>query len=211
MKYIRLVVPPIFVILYAKARSFFVKQKLFDGDSHLFRSAIKGIHLYGEYGCGTSTLWMLENTACNVIAVDTSLEWVKHVREKAVRQNERLNIQHVDLGELGEWGRPIGYRFKSRFQHYTDHMWLQEKTPEVVLVDGRFRVCCFLTSLKFAKPGTKIIFDDYADRVHYHFVEKYIAPLSIKGRQALFIVPDKSSLNLKELEIDIREFRCVFD
>ena len=36
-------------------------------------------------------------------------------------------------------------------------VWLDD----CVLVDGRFRVCCFLTSLKNAEQGTRIIFDDY--------------------------------------------------
>ena len=49
----------------------------------------------------------------------------------------------------------------------------KKKSPKLVIVGGRFRVCYFLTSLKFAEEGTKILFDDYANRPHYHFVEKY--------------------------------------
>ena len=33
--------------------------------------------------------------------------------------------------------------------------------PDLILIDGRFRVCCFLSSLKYGNVGTKILFDDY--------------------------------------------------
>ena len=84
-------------------------------------------------------------------------------------------------------------------------------TPKLVLVDGRFRVCCFLTSLKFAKEGTKIIFDDYIDRPYYHFVEKYLPREMECGRQCLFIVPSKSKIDMNELNKDIDSFRNVMD
>ena len=37
----------------------------------------------------------------------------------------------------------------------------------------------FLQALKFAEEGTKILFDDYTDRPHYHFRE--IRPAVLKN------------------------------
>ena len=90
-------------------------------------------------------------------------------------------------------------------------MWKQKKTPKLVLVDGRFRVCCFLTSLKFAEEGTKIIFDDYTNRPQYHFVEKYVSRFKECGRQSMFVVPSKANIDMDELEKDIVSFRNVMD
>ena len=63
-------------------------------------------------------------------------------------------------------------------------------SPDVVLIDGRFRVACFLYALIHTKPGTVIIFDDYADRPEYHVVEEVISPVEVDQRQAKFVRPN---------------------
>ena len=52
------------------------KNTLFNGDDFLFKKSIEDIKIYGEYGCGQSSTWMLKNTSSLVISVDTSKEWV---------------------------------------------------------------------------------------------------------------------------------------
>jgi hypothetical protein len=108
-------------------------------------------------------------------------------------------------------GRPLGYTRLENFNDYTDWIWMNDKKPNLVLVDGRFRVCCFLTSLIFAEKGTKIFFDDYTNRPHYHFVEKFIKPSETCGRQALFIVPKRGVLDIRGIKEAIVKFRFVFD
>lgn len=126
--------------------------------------------------------------------------------------NFRLNIHHLDLGPVGKWGRPLSYRYYENFNDYTDYLWRQTLKPDLVLIDGRFRVCCMLTCLKYADEGTRIIFDDYINRPYYHeFVEKYVNRHNECGRQCLFIVPPKSSLDICSLNKDIELFRFVMD
>ena len=180
---------------------------LFDGDDTLFKEEVLNASIYGEYGVGESTSWVLNHTACKVIAVDTSLSWVKAVQNI----DNRLNIHYANLGEVGAWGRPKSYTRRNFFPDYTDFIWNQADKPDVVLIDGRFRVCCFLTSLKFAEEGTRIIFDDYINRPHYHVVEQYVPRVRECGRQCLFIVPPKSDMDRIELERDIHSFRNVMD
>lgn len=190
---------------------------LFDGDHELFKEVVSGISLYAEYGSGLSTCWVYKNATCDIYSVDTSEDWVNHVAkslllsEARAHFEERLKIKFVDLGVVGNWGRPLSYMYCDRFADYTNQIWQQQRKPELVLIDGRFRVCCFLTSLKYGLPGTKILFDDYTNRPHYHFIEKYVQRESTCGRQALFIVPDDSDLDLEELEIDISRFRYVME
>ena len=203
-------VPQILIITIRKFR-FNSPNKLFNGDDTLFKDEIKKVDVYGEYGCGKSTKWVLNNTAIDVIAVDTSSEWVGAVKKDNQRNNERLNIHYSNLGDVGGWGYPLSYEKKERFSDYTDYIWRQKNNPQLVLVDGRFRVCCFLTSLKYAEEGTKIIFDDYINRPHYHYIEKYVRRKKQCGRQCLFIVPPKSSLDIDELNRDIELFRLVME
>ncbi len=166
--------PPIFIIVFRRMRHSSPDQ-LFDGDDALFKDEVQKVDVYAEYGCGKSTTWVLKNTTASVISVDTSSEWIDTVREDNSSDGDILDIHHSQLGEVGGWGRPLSYEKSDFFSDYTDYVWSQSNTPKLVLVDGRFRVCCFLTSLKFAKEGTKIIFDDYTNRPHYHFVEKYVS------------------------------------
>lgn len=187
------------------------RNTLFDGDDKLFKELVNSIKVYGEYGCGASTKYILLNTFADVISVDTSKEWVSKVTKETLAYKNRLNLKHLFLGETKHWGYPIDYSRESSFSLYTDYIWQQKKKPELVLVDGRFRVCCFLSSLKFADEGTKIIFDDYVNRPHYHIVEKFLQPLQTYKRQALFIIPEKDSIDLDELDNAISLYRNVMD
>src|SRR5699024_4064786 len=83
------------------------------------------------------------------------------------------------------------YTKMDNFDSYFNWIWKQKEKPDVVLIDGRFRVACFLTSVLYANPNTKIIFDDYTDRTYYHIVETVLPKkdLNFNTRQALFIVP----------------------
>jgi len=75
--------------------------------------------------------------------------------------------------------------------------------PDLVLIDGRFRLACFFHSLLAAAPGTPILFDDYTNRPHYQLVEEFCPISETEGRQALFRVPaelDREAIG-KELEM----------
>ncbi|OUX44905.1 MAG: hypothetical protein CBE21_00140 [Proteobacteria bacterium TMED261] len=210
IKILKTCVPPVLIVAIRRLSSIFT-NKLFDGDDILFRDEVTKVDVYGEYGCGKSTKWVLNNTVADVIAVDTASEWVGAVKNDNQSNNNRLNIHHSNLGDVGGWGYPLSYEKIGSFSDYTDYIWKQKKTPKLVLVDGRFRVCCFLTSLKFAKEGTKILFDDYTSRPHYHFVEKYVSRFKEYRRQCMFVVPSKAEIDMVELEKDIVSFRNVFD
>ena len=185
-----------------------INSILFDGHDALFKKVLAASKVYGEYGCGQSTLWVLENTDCPVIAVDTSKDWVDRVLSKASRE---CDLKHVDLGPVGGWGRPTGYSKKDDFHLYTDYLWKSDKNIDTVLIDGRFRVCCFLTTIKYSKEGTSIIFDDYTNRHYYHEVEKYVKREDSHGRQCLFITPPKEKLDMESLDSDILKYRNVMD
>ena len=99
-------------------------------------------------------------------------------------------LLHCDFGQVGPWGFPAGVdRFRG-FHQYACAPWDAAQTgghtPDLVLVDGRFRVACFLYSLVCARPGTVILFDDYADRPQYHVVEEFCLPIARAGRLARF-------------------------
>jgi hypothetical protein len=167
------------------------QTRLFDGDDHMFQREIQSCQVYGEYGCGASTVWVAHHTKARIMAVDSSAEWIAKVALETEIFRERLRIEEVDLGKIAAWGYPTTYRHRSRFHDYVVSPWRHGVKPDLVLIDGRFRVASFLHSLLTAEPGTRLIFDDYNNRPHYHLVEEFCPVKEREGRQALFLVPDQ--------------------
>ena len=186
-------------------------KTLFDGDDSLFKDVLKTSKIFGEYGCGSSTEWVLKNTNANILSVDSSRNWVDKISSGNAAYNKRIKLKHIDLGEVENWGRPISYEKSCNFINYFNWIWNQDILPDTVLIDGRFRVCCFLTSIKYGKENTKIIFDDYNNRPYYHVVEKFVKKEQTCGRQALFIVKNKNDINIDLLNIEINNFHYVMD
>lgn len=180
-------------------------ERLFDGDDALFKDAIQTALVYGEYGVGASTIWVARNYDIPMISVDSSSEWLDLVRKK-IPQN-KWTAKHVDVGPLADWGTPQTHSLRANYKYYPRALWQSKVDPDLVLVDGRFRVACFLTCLLEAKPGTKIIFDDYVDRPNYHLVEEFCQPCRRSVRQVLFVVPEV--LDFGQIEKTRDEFIMV--
>jgi len=185
------------------------QARLFDGDDHLFRREILSCQVYGEYGCGASTVWVAHHTNAKIVSVDSSAEWIAKVELETESYREKLHIDRVDLGEIAAWGYPTTYRYRSRFHDYVASPWRHGVKPDLVLIDGRFRVACFLHSLLTAEPGTRLIFDDYNNRPHYHLVEEFCPVKEREGRQALFLVPDQ--LDRSAIVVEAEHFLYVRD
>lgn len=211
-KVFQFMIPPVVFAVMAKLSERFERpDKLFDGEDKLFKSQALRASVYGEYGCGKSTVWMGEHTDCVIISVDTDKNWANRISELLGKRTEYSEVSWVDVGEVGRWGYPLSYDSADNFNQYICGVWSKVYKPDLVLIDGRFRVCCFLTSLKYGKKGTRILFDDYVNRRQYHFVENYLEVAKIYGRQALFVIPEKETLDLSHLERDIERFKYVLD
>ena len=174
-------------------------QLLFDGDDKLFKDLIKNVDTYFEYGCGKSTEYVYKYSNCNIYSVDTDQDWVKKIQQLTNGEKEkRLTIDWIDVGNVENWGYPITYAKRKYFFNYANNFYKKNCKPDLVLIDGRFRIFCFLTTLKKAPSGTKIIFDDYTNRPLYHIAEEFSPVLEKCGRQALFEVNSKAKNNINE-------------
>ncbi len=179
---------------------------LFDGNDALFRAAVADARIYGEYGLGASTLWIDQNTDAQIIGVETSASWLEQVTARLTRPDH--DIRHINVGPVAKWGLPRSYRKRRNFIHYVEGIW-KNASPEVVLIDGRFRVACFLTCLLRARPGCVVVFDDYVDRKTYHVVEEVLTPEAVNTRQAVFIVPE--TLDMTAVKAMRDQFVMVMD
>ena len=210
---IRSVVPPIIWSGASQLKRFVRskgKDELFDGRGGLFKKHISTVKNYAEYGCGKSTLWLAENCpSCYVVSVESDRTWADQVAEKV--KGSKVLVGYVNLGVIGGWGRPLTYKYRKDFFKYIDYPWGEGQQFDLVLIDGRFRVACFLCALLKAKVGTKIIFDDYVGRDHYSIVEDFVVPEEVEGRQALFVVPEEKALDKEKIAADLEKFIYVMD
>jgi len=182
---------------------------LFDGDDELFKEVVLGASRYAEYGCGKSTVWVAKNTSAEIRAVDTSAEWIANVEREISGRSAQFT--HIDCGEIGNWGRPKTYAKRTSFGAYARSFFDEGFEPDVVLIDGRFRVCCFLTALARSPSGTVLLFDDYARRPHYHLVEEFVPVKAKCGRQFLFEAPSLNETARAEILRTAEKFEYVID
>ena len=153
---------------------------------------------------------MLRNTEAQIISVETDPVWAEKVKTAAPAEN-RLSMQLIDVGAVGAWGRPLDYSKRGNFSAYAEALWQNGTVPDVILIDGRFRVFCFLTCLLRAPAGTVVIFDDYIERPYYHIVEEFAAVSRRNERQAIFTLPGPEQINRDRVTETRGKFEFVRD
>jgi hypothetical protein len=163
---------------------------------------LDGATCYLEYGSGGTTLLASRLGVPQLYSVESDPSWVSAVehRLKALAPAGRHVLLHADVGPVDSWGFPKTLPLGTAAGDYALGVWSRLEadgaSPEVVLIDGRFRVACFLACLLHARPGTRIVFDDYLDRCYYQVAETVVAPRSFHDRAAEFVVPERMSRDL---------------
>lgn len=147
-----------------------------------------------EYGSGGSTLLASQMSGKRVFSVESDRAWAVQVESMVVGGGPRspVTVQYVDIGPTGAWGRPLGPECWKSFCQYPLSIWQKPyfRHPDVVLIDGRFRVACFATVLLCATRPVTVLFDDYVTRPSYQVVERFVEQPEYVGRMGVFnVVP----------------------
>lgn len=149
-----------------------------------------------EYGSGGSTVMASELSGKTIFSVESDPVWCKKMEayfEQAGAASE-VNMHFANIGPVGKWGRPINDKHWAKFHRYPNSVWDREdfRAPDVVLVDGRFRVGCVLATLLRTEKPVTLLFDDYVGRESYRRVERFVKPVDLKGRMARFDISPTS-------------------
>lgn len=168
----------------------------FDDDSTVyFRERLKSARNYLEYGSGGSTI-LANRLVHTLVSVESDGNFLSEVRRKLAEEGHHsmVKLLHVNIGLTLEWGMPVftkpTRRRVRRWEDYPTAPWRYFRSigqqPDLILVDGRFRVACVLESLLSLSPSSnaEILLDDYAGRPHYSVVEQF-ADLQMVGRMAI--------------------------
>ena len=160
------------------------------------REMLKTSNCYLEYGSGATTVMAGSMGVCHVISTESDPNWLAAVGHKLrlLGSPTQVELIHVDIGPTGNWGFPTSEANWRGYPKYPvagwKHCLFYGLTPDIVLIDGRFRVGCFLASLVFGAAGARILFDDYFDRPYYHTVEQFLRPAARHDRAAEFVIAD---------------------
>jgi hypothetical protein len=118
------------------------------------------------------------------------------------------HLLHADIGLTGPWGIPFpagkpSLQRLNKWKAYPKTPWAvinhQNNHPDLVLIDGRFRVATALTCCIHMRgcSTAQIVVDDYADRPSYHVIEKHAKLVRMLDRMVVFEPShgDQSKLN----------------
>lgn len=163
-----------------------------------------------EYGAGGSTILAAARGVNHIYSVESDQAFFQDIERQISEINTKSKFYpvYVNIGKTGKFGYPEDKSKVKAWPNYPTQPWelLSEKghTPDLILVDGRFRVACFLASLLSCQAGTYLMFDDYYDRPHYHVAEKYAKVVRKAGRLAIFML--ENSFNCSSAAFDLAKY-----
>mgnify|MGYP001247860145 CR=1 FL=1 len=173
-----------------------------DITNKFIRNKMNNCNFYLEFGSGNSTLYF-QNLKKNFISIETDRNFYFYLSKMILNKE---NYQFCDLGVVKYYSRPFTNKkkFKLIFKNYEATFLKLESSeifPDLILVDGRFRVltCLMLyrTLLKKKLPFNLII-DDYNNRPYYKVLENFFT-FEIVGRVAFANKLIVNNKNLDEL------------
>jgi hypothetical protein len=159
----------------------------------LFEVEIKRASRYLEFGSGGSTV-LAGELGIPTVSVENDRYYGQAVR-RALSANANVTMLIPNLGLNGPWGTPLRPSVEKGRTYVSAPFNGSPEFPDLILVDGRYRVAAALEAARQANRGAhraKLIFDDYVNRSHYHIVEYFLGKPETYGRSALFQIGDQA-------------------
>lgn len=155
-----------------------------------FRLELARASSYLEYGSGGSTL-MADAAGIPALSVESDSFYAEKVR-RMLKPGTHLQLAVPTMGLTQHWGMPVFNAKRKGYPYVTAPFDLMDGWfPDLVLVDGRYRVACVLEVARRAKiagASATVILDDYSGRNHYHCIERHLSAPTLVGRSAIFHV-----------------------
>ena len=118
-----------------------------------FAAELGEARCYFELGMGGSTLMAARSGVEQIVSLDSDNTWIEAVRAHPDITprcaNGSMSLLYADVGPVADWGRPADRSAVRQWSRYISTGWAEwarrETLPDLVLVDGRFRVACCLS------------------------------------------------------------------
>jgi hypothetical protein len=157
----------------------------------LYKFFDKATHIW-EYGSGGSTYQACMRPSVKTVhTIESDGGWAEKVRVAVhdAGHGNKLVLKHVDIcsrpNHLGLPGAACTFGQAVAYPRALNDCGVK---PDLVVVDGRFRVACALHAWNAMDESAVLLIDDYPGRTQYHMLEKHFAkiPGDCDGRLVAF-------------------------
>ena len=173
-----------------------------------FKKCLKKSKFYLEYGSGASTFFAKKNKK-KFISLEADKSFYSFLK-KNIKQ-----IKYLDIGPTKYFSIPIlpTYMIRKKINYYSNYLTniynSQGVIPDLILIDGRFRILTTLKIIRFLKKKKAqniiIIIDDYLKRRHYKNIENIVTVHQV-GRFGIIKYNPRIIINNKKLDSLINKF-----
>jgi hypothetical protein len=152
-----------------------------------------------EYGSGGSTVFAARHCSAPIVSIESDAAWAEGLRDglsRAGLMRSGIDIRHANIGKTKEWGMPASHNEWRRYWAYPMGFWQDAARidPDLVLIDGRFRLGCFLATILNTRRAVTVLWDDYVGRENamYSMAETWFPIAETRGRMVRFDVHPRS-------------------
>lgn len=167
-----------------------IRPVMTPAETQLLCQVAAGANSAVEFGCGGSTLLLLQELGGSLVSVESDPHWLSRLSGEPAcveaAASGRWRGLHADLGAVGNWGWPRDPRRFADGPIYWNAPWMLCPAPDFVLVDGRFRVACALAALTRLAPGGVVALHDFWGREHYRPLLEFADLTGTAASLALF-------------------------
>ena len=177
-----------------------------------FKKCLKSSKFYLEYGSGASTFFAKKNKK-KFISLEADKSFYSFLKRN-IKQ-----IKYLDIGPTKYFSIPLlpVCIIKKKINYYSNYITniynSQGVIPDLILIDGRFRILTTLKIIRFLKKkkakNITIIIDDYLVREHYKNIENIIT-VQLVGRFGIIKYNPRIIINNKKLDLLINNFLYDF-
>ena len=165
----------------------------------MFKQYVANATNYSEFGSGGSTVYI---DGCvnikEIVSIESNEEFARNVSLKC----SRTHVRHIHIGPAHFWGHPSDASTISRWPSYSQ---ADIGTPDLVLVDGRFRVACIL-QVCLNHPNSILMVHDFWNRLEYGCVLPFLDVIDRVDTLLVARVKDlNDSVKIQELYEEYKE------
>lgn len=172
----------------------------------LFSAFLGQSAAYFEFGMGGSTCLAAKLVKERIHAIDSHSLWVEKVGQEIGTSEKDIQIRTVNIGPTGAWGTPIGRTHENLFSDYSLSITRSGFGDyDLCLVDGRFRVACFLQAISVLRADAVVGIHDYTSRPYYHVVEEFARPIAGVNELKMFV--RRPEVDQKALAAALEQYR----
>jgi len=176
----------------------------FDDDTReWFETRLRKAKFYLEFGAGGSTV-LAAKLGIPTISVEGDPYYAKAVR-RAIAKDAPVTFLTPRLGLTTGWSRPLRpSRAKAKRYISSPFDKLQDRFPDLILVDGRYRIACALESARQARMRSaeaSLLVDDYGKRRQYRVLEAWLGQPRMIGRSALFEIGKADQVAIRKKDV----------